>query len=149
MVPRYALRPATVEDAALAFRIEEDAMRAYAEETWGYWAPARDPVKYLEAFDPEDQFVVVVGGLEVGIIALVERESEIELGKLYLLSSHRGRGLGSALLESIVSRASSCGKPLRLRTLAVNTRAQAFYLRHGFDVERADQERVFFVIKDT
>lgn len=120
-------------------------MRAYAEETWGYWAPAHAPAKYIEAFDPEGQFVVVANGQEVEVVAFVERESEVALEKLYLLSSHRSRGIGSDLLESVLSKARSRSKTVRLRTLAVNTRAQAFYLRHGFAVEQQRQERVYFV----
>jgi len=31
------MRPATPDDLALAYEITEDAMRGYAEETWGNW----------------------------------------------------------------------------------------------------------------
>ena len=120
-------------------------MRAYAEATWGCWLPAADPDGFVSSFDPHHQFVVELDGEAIGVIAVEEHDEAVALEKLYLSAGHRNRGIGSQLLKEVLSNARKKGKPVRLRTLAVNVRAQAFYLRHGFSVERRDQERVFFV----
>lgn len=56
------------------------------------------------------------------------------LTQLYVRPDWQGRGIGSALLA--VAR-SEAVEPLRLWVFARNVRAQGFYARAGFEVERA------------
>ena len=120
-------------------------MRAYAEATWGCWLPAADPDGFIAQFDPLNHFFVELDGVPVGLVAVKEQEEAVLLEKLYLHREHRNRSIGAALLSEVVSVAQAKGKPVQLRTLAVNARAQAFYVRHGFEVTHQDTQRVFFV----
>ena len=55
------------------------------------------------------------------------------LEELYVRPEHRGRGVGSALLDATTARAQElhwCG--LELEVVAGHERAAALYLRHGF-----------------
>ncbi|WP_210805287.1 GNAT family N-acetyltransferase [Ideonella paludis] len=138
-------RPAKASDGPLAYRIEEDAMRPYAEATWGCWLPAADPDGFIAQFDPQHHFIVELNGAPIGVIAVKEQDDAVLLEKLYLGHEHRNVGVGAALLADVVATAQAIGKPVRLRALAVNVRAQAFYLRHGFEVTHQDAQRVHFV----
>ncbi|HET9822524.1 MAG TPA: GNAT family N-acetyltransferase [Burkholderiaceae bacterium] len=124
-------------------------MRAYAEQTWGSWAPAGNPAQHVAAFDPSGQSLIVIDDEPIGITAVREHGSEVVIEKLYLLTPHRSAGIGSRILRSVLAMARARSKPVRLHTLAVNVRARAFYLRHGFVVEREDHERVYFVKRNT
>ncbi|MHC4558133.1 MAG: GNAT family N-acetyltransferase [Planctomycetota bacterium] len=56
-----------------------------------------------------------------------------ELRKMYLHSSHRGRGLGKLLLESALSKARQLGfKRITLETASVLKEAIALYKSYGF-----------------
>lgn len=139
------LRPASVEDAQFFFHVEERVMRHHAEATWGKWKPAEDPENYLRGFAPEGQQVVIVEDQQAGVLAYEVREDCVFLAKLYLLEPHQGTGLGAQLLETVVNVGHRTGKPVKLQTLSVNTRAVAFYTRHGFVVESQTSERVHMV----
>ncbi|NUQ90403.1 MAG: GNAT family N-acetyltransferase, partial [Glycomyces artemisiae] len=56
------------------------------------------------------------------------------LAHLYIEPGAQGRGIGEALLE----RAKRRRRSLDLRVFAANTRARAFYARHGFSEVGAD-----------
>ncbi|MEM8537216.1 MAG: GNAT family N-acetyltransferase [Pseudomonadota bacterium] len=60
------------------------------------------------------------------------------LHALYVRDTARGQGIGTALLD----RCKRDVKDLTLWTFQANTRAQSFYLRHGFqEIERSDGAR--------
>jgi ribosomal protein S18 acetylase RimI-like enzyme len=140
-----ALRPAKQQDAEFAYTVEEDAMRTYAERTWGHWKPAADPSAHIAAFSPDGHSVVLAHQQPVGILTVERHPEHLFLAQLYLLAAHRGRGIGSHLLRSVLAEGRAERKPVKLRVLEVNTRAQAFYARHGFTVERTEDHRVYMV----
>jgi ribosomal protein S18 acetylase RimI-like enzyme len=142
---QITLRPASTDDAPFVFHVEERAMRHHAEATWGRWTPAEDPESFFRSFLPEGHHIVLVGEHQSGVLAYEVREDCVYLAKLYLLEAYRSRGLGAQLLDSVVNIGRSTGKFVKLHTLSVNTRAVAFYLRHGFAVESRTSERVHMV----
>lgn len=142
---RITLRPASVQDAQFFFHVEERAMRHHAEATWGNWRHAGDAANYLRCFVPEGQQVVLVEHQQAGVLAYDVREDCVFLSKLYLLEPYQGTGLGAQLLETVVNIGRRTGKPVKLQALSVNTRAVAFYTRHGFAIESQTAERVHMV----
>ena len=140
---RIAVRQATEQDSALAFSITEEAMRTYVEATWGTWDPVFQQRGHAESFAPMTHWVVLADREPVGIVAAELEPSHIQLVKLYLRAHARGRGIGALILSALLRSAANRGQPLRLRVLAVNTRAQAFYAQHGFRESFRTAERVF------
>ncbi len=140
---RVEVRPATEEDDAFSFAVTEDAMRPYVEATWGKWDPVTQRQAHAESFAPSNHWIVLVDGQAVGIVAAVLETSHVQLVKLYLRARARRRGIGALILSALLRSAESRSQPLRLRVLAVNTRAQAFYRRHGFRESFRTTERVF------
>jgi ribosomal protein S18 acetylase RimI-like enzyme len=140
-----SLRPAVRADAAFAYVVEEDAMRRYAEQTWGKWNPAANKDSHIESFEASAHSVIEVDGRGVGILSVEQCSDHLFVSKLYILSTHRGSGIGAKVLASVLSEAKSKKQPVRLHTLAVNTRAQTFYERQGFIVESRTAERVHMV----
>ena len=58
---------------------------------------------------------------------------DIELKRIYMLSRFHGGGLASALMETAIVEARAVGKTrMLLGVKADNTRALAFYAKHGF-----------------
>ena len=84
------------------------------------------------------------GDESVGCVALRPLPDRVgEVKRMYVAPGWRGRGVGRALLETLIERARTLGyQRLRLGTLADMTTAQALYQSLGFapiDRYRADE----------
>lgn len=141
--PPFRLRAATHDDLNLTYEIARDAMCGYVEQTWGRWEESVQRHKHRESYTPDTHRLIEVGGVVAGLLATENMPSHLWLVKLYLLSVFRGQGIGSALLEQVLREADEIGKPVRLRVLLVNMRAQALYARYGFNVVERTPERIF------
>jgi GNAT superfamily N-acetyltransferase len=138
---QFELRACSADDLLVTYEITKDAMSSYVQQTWGLWNDEDQLLKHRESYTPETHQLVLVSGKPAGLIA-VEVESEyLWLVKLYLLSEHRRKGLGSRLLAHVMQLARAQGKPVRLRVLRVNTGAKRLYERHGFRVVHETPER--------
>lgn len=68
-----------------------------------------------------------VDGTPVGTGRLLPTD---QIGRMAVLPDWRGRGVGGAILQTLVNLAAARGS--KLVGLNAQTRARAFYLRHGF-----------------
>ena len=136
------MRPATQNDLAIAYAITEDAMRGYVEETWGTWDDEEQLQKHRANFTPETYRMILIEDEVAGLVAVEEFPSHVWLVKLYVLAKYRGQGIGSQVLQGIQQNASAHGKPVTLRVLRVNKRAQALYAKHGFKLTEENAERL-------
>ena len=136
------MRSATQEDLAVTYSITEEAMRGYVEETWGNWDEEEQLQKHRANFTPETYRMILVDEEVAGLVAVEEFLSHVWLVKLYLSVRYRGQGIGSQVLQDIQKDAAIRGKPVTLRVLRVNTRAQALYAKHGFKVTEESAERL-------
>ncbi|WP_299815327.1 GNAT family N-acetyltransferase [uncultured Roseibium sp.] len=83
-------------------------------------------------------YVAYDGNELVGLVTLVKREGEWEI--LTLDSINRWGGVGSQLLDAVISEARSKNVPrLTVRTSNDNLDAFRFYQRRGFRLERIGQ----------
>lgn len=137
------LRPATGDDLTLTYEITKDAMREYVVQTWGAWNEDEQLQKHHANFLAATHRVINFGDSVAGFVAVEDLPSHIWLVKLYLLSAFRGHGIGSEVLRLVIEQAESFNKPVRLRVLRVNVRAQALYARNGFHVIDQSPERIF------
>jgi ribosomal protein S18 acetylase RimI-like enzyme len=142
-MPSVVLRPATEEDIEFVFRVTEDAMRGHVEATWGRWLVEEQRENCIRSFNEGTHKIIRSDAEEVGVLAVAEHPTHVQLEKLYLMAGARRQGLGSHLLAQVVGLAHASHRPVRLRVLAVNTAAQRFYKGHGFTVSSQTPERVF------
>lgn len=76
--------------------------------------------------------VIWVAGAPVGRCWTDQSDAELRLLDLAVLSTHRRRGIGGAVLCTLCRRAERAGVPLRLHVWEANTPAQRLYERIGF-----------------
>jgi len=124
------LRPATLDDARQA----ADALLASRKAFQPYAPPAHtdDEVRQWmrELLIPAGGVVVACD--EQGVFGLIATSSQDGIGwinQLFIAPGRTSQGTGSRLLEQALA---SLGRPVRLYTFQANTRARAFYERHGF-----------------
>lgn len=80
------------------------------------------------------------GGASIGFALLAKADIpggdpavDLELKRIYSLSRFHGTGLGRALMETAIAAATPRAERLLLGVYAGNSRALAFYRKHGFE----------------
>ena len=128
----YQLRIATDADYDFLYDLHVATLRAYVERTWG-WDEAFQRAHFREHWNPSACQIVVVGGRDAGVLQVQRRGGEIVLGNIRIAPAWQRRGLGTAIIQDILSQAQKDGLPVVLQVLKVNP-AKRLYERLGFVV---------------
>ncbi|SDC33673.1 GNAT family N-acetyltransferase [Actinokineospora iranica] len=133
-------RPADVEPIAelRATVLRPDLLRL------GRFDEHRVRQRFRDSFTPRHTSVVVVNGDFGGCVAVRPAEDGRWLEHFYLVPELQGRGLGSAVLRTLLRRIDTDGVLARLNVLR-GSNAQRLYERHGFTVCAQDPIDVYMV----
>jgi len=99
---------------------------------------------YHAAFPDAEFAIILTGNQAVGRIVVHRAEKEFRLVDIALLPAHRGRGIGTALVQGLLREAAAAGKPVRLSVLK-DERAVRLYQRLGFEKTGEDSARMQMV----
>jgi GNAT superfamily N-acetyltransferase len=141
-----SLRPATEGDSELLYRIYASTRdEELAPVPWD--APAREAFlrmqfaaqdSYYRQTYPHASYDLIVDGEEALGRLYVDRGAAAWLViDLALLPRHRGKGIGTSLLSSVLEQAAEAAKPVQIHVERFNP-ARRLYDRLGFD-QIADQ----------
>lgn len=119
-------RPADPADSEFCLQLHKAAMDDYAAAVRG-WNHEDQRTCHDCGFDPGRRQIITVDGADAGVPAVEDRAREIYRERIELHPHYQGQGTGAQLLDTAARR----GQDLILDVLAVNTRAYAFYERHG------------------
>lgn len=136
----YTLRPATYDDYDFLFALHRSAMREYIDAIWG-WNERWQAEYFLKKFDPSARQIIVIDGVDAGVLVVEERPAEVYVGLIELLSAYQGRGVGTAIIIGLLADAHSRGLPLSLHVLRTNHPARRLYERLGLRVVEEEAHR--------
>ena len=102
--------------------------------------------RFRDAFVAAHASVIVAEGRFAGCVALRPAEDGLWLEHFFIDPELQGRGLGSAVLRTLLARTDADGEPVRLNVLQ-GSAARRLYERHGFTLETEDPVDVFMVRK--
>ena len=121
-------------------RIDLDAVHAFLSRS--FWAEGIPKDLVARAASNSVCFSLFDGPSQVGFARVVtDRATFAYLCDVYVLESHRGRGLGKWLIETVMDHPDLQG--LR-RFLLVTRDAHGLYARHGFAVANAGRHMEIF-----
>ena len=140
---RWTLRPATANDLEELVELRAVAMRPDLERL-GRYDEHRVRQRLRDAYTPEHTRIIEVDGEFAGSISMRPAEDRQWLEHFYLAPQHQGRGVGSAVLRSVLDEAA--GTTVALNVLQ-GSPARKLYERHGFVTEAEDPVDVFMVRK--
>lgn len=128
----YTRRTARESDYAWLWELKRLTMRDVVVATWGTWDDRLQEAYFRRGFRPGSLQIIVVAGVDAGLLELHERGSELFLGRIEISPSFQGRGLGTRVLRDLQTQARDQQKPLRLTVLHANRGAKRLYERLGF-----------------
>jgi ribosomal protein S18 acetylase RimI-like enzyme len=88
--------------------------------------------EYDSRFPDAEYFVIVVDQQPAGRIWVGSDDEQIRLLDIALLAEFQNRGVGTALVQRLMTRAEHEGKALRHMVFVLNNNAERFYERLGF-----------------
>ncbi|MDY7226282.1 GNAT family N-acetyltransferase [Hyalangium rubrum] len=139
MAHLFSLRSVTAEDDAFLFELYASTRPDIASLGLGdaqrgallriQWLAQRQG--YLARYPHGEHQLVLVEGHPAGRLWVAHEPAELRLVDLSLLPTHRGAGVGTALLRVLQEQAARAGTPLRL-SVAQDNPARRLYARLGF-----------------
>lgn len=134
------LRAATADDYDFLFGLHRAAIRPYVESIWG-WHEGWQAEYFRKKFDPLARQVIVVDGVDAGVLVVEERPDEVYIGLIELLPAYQRHGIGTEIINQLAGDAHRRGLPLTLHVLTTNKPAQQLYERLGFIVVAEEEHR--------
>ena len=130
----FKLRPYEEKDYDFVYEVKKIGYQKYVEEFYGEW----DETVQHEMFDSylaqrRDKInIIIFEGKDVGFVdgGLLD-DGRYEQGNICLLPEARGKGIGSKILENIISENKE--REIALRVFKTNP-AKRLYERFGFEV---------------
>lgn len=138
--PLFVLRPVTAQDEPLLYtiyagtRTEELVVTGWSAEEQDAFLRmqfAAQADAYRQAYTGGAFLVIEVDGVGVGRLYLHRRPEELRIVDLALLPGHRGRGVGSAVLDAVLADADADGVVVSLHVEHGNP-ARRLYASRGF-----------------
>jgi GNAT superfamily N-acetyltransferase len=137
------LQPATPADEAFLFELHRAAMSGYVNATWG-WDDDWQRTHFAANYTPARNALIVrpaVVALAIGRVSLTQHWRKVFLRDVELIASERNRGIGSAVVNAVLSLARDTRRPVELMVLDCNP-ARRLYTRLGFSVIANDGARL-------
>lgn len=140
MAVGWTFRASTADDAHWMAELRADVMRPDLERL-GRYDEHRVRQRFLDAFVPGHTRVILVGGREVGLVAVRPEPDALWIEHFYLAPSPQGRGIGAQVLAKILTEGDGT-RPFRLNVLQ-GSPARRLYERHGFVLDHDDAIDVY------
>ncbi|MEU3188559.1 GNAT family N-acetyltransferase [Streptomyces sp. NPDC006923] len=137
------MRPAELSDVEAIAELRATVMRPDLERL-GRFDEHRVRQRLRDSFSPRHTSVISVDGAFAGCVTLRPAEDGQWLEHFYLVPHVQGRGLGAAVLRTLLDRTDADGLLVRLNVLQ-GSAARRLYQRHGFTVEAQDPIDIYMV----
>jgi len=146
---KYTFRKARPGDFGFLYELNKITMKNHVVQTWGKW-DEKEQMDYLKKiFKPEDYQIILVNSKEAGTLVVIEKDNKIKIDRLQIMPEFQGSGIGTAILDKLITKTQKNQKSLCLTVLKSNERAKQLYEKKGFQVTRENNERYFMSFKES
>lgn len=129
----FQLRAARVDESDWLYRLKKTAYFELVEHTFGSWDESFQRRYFDQQYSDDRYEIVEVDGKSVGAMAVMEYSDYVFLAEIQLLPEFQNRGIGTAVISDLLSKAKNIGKPVHVQLLKGN-RVVSLYQRLGFSV---------------
>ena len=129
-------------DRNFLFDMHRQTMFEYVDAVWG-WDDEVQNRFFDERFVLDGRRQIIrVDDHDVGMVEIWEEPNRLVLASIRILPQWQGRGLGRAIIRSLLARGAATERPVVLSVLKVNSRARRLYEREGFLVVGETQTNI-------
>lgn len=142
----YSLRTATPEDYDFIYSLKMTAMKDYVIKTWGSWDEDLQRILFSRELKAIEHQIIVVNNKKIGIFAFSKNKTSVTVDEIQILPEYQSKGIGTLIFSDIIASAQKEKIEITLRVLKVNSIAQRFYNKLGFE-KIEDTETHFLLSK--
>ncbi len=147
IVMKYIIYKSQRVHKAMVYDIKKASVFPYIDKIWG-WDEAYQRKDFDIDFLNIEQFSVIeIDGRICGFVQIYEHDDIVELVEIHLIPEMQGKGIGSDIINSILKRAKSENKTVRLGCFKENFKAKKLYLKLGFVLTETTDTHHIFVYK--
>jgi ribosomal protein S18 acetylase RimI-like enzyme len=133
-VATFTLEPIGEDDFEFRYRVYEITIKPYLYEMMD-WSEDQHRAMIRSNFaGSTSHSAIVVDGKRAGVVRIVEHDKVIDLEQIEILPEFQGKGIGTAVVQSLIDRAIRTGKVVDLSVFVANTGARRLYERLGFSL---------------
>jgi ribosomal protein S18 acetylase RimI-like enzyme len=130
----YTYKNAEESDREAIYQLYRLVMHGFISEIWG-WDEQWQRGDFSTHFDSQGITLALKEHKLVGYSHIENQDSQIFIRMIVVHPHHQRNGIGTKLLESVITSADKKRKKVSLEVFKINGVAKAFYERHGFNVE--------------
>jgi ribosomal protein S18 acetylase RimI-like enzyme len=130
----FTLRPATLRDVGWLFGVRRATMRGYVEEAYGVWDDRAQRERFERSNELDNIRIILLDQRSVGLLHVERNLHDVFLANIQIEPEFQNRGLGTAVIRSILAEGQKANVPVRLQVLKVNHAARRLYERLGFSI---------------
>jgi len=127
------LRKACTTDIDLTFEIKKAALKEYIAATFGPWDEAWQLAEHRKDFSSGQFEVIVADGIDVGYAWIKRTAKGLYLVDICVFPEHQGTGIGTEIIERLLTEAKGSHLPVELGVFKSNHSAIRLYTRLGFN----------------
>lgn len=135
--------PTTSDDLDALVDIRIAAMRESLVRV-GRFDPDRARERFQSGFSAADTRFILHDACRVGFLVVKTKEDHLLLDHRYILPQHQGKGIGSAILETIFREADFASLPLHVVALK-ESYSNRFYQQHDFVHAAEGQWDIYYI----
>jgi len=134
MMNDVSTRPATADYREFAWDLNVLSFQDVVVRQFGEWDEAWQVANFEKHWDPERCDIILRDDIPVGLRAVWQEGDALFLSQILIHPDYQNQGIGTSVVEGVMSDAKAAGLFTRLQVLKENSRAKSLYQRLGFTV---------------
>ncbi len=140
----FTTSPVQIRDTEFMWTVFRITMKQYITLARGEWDELREETQFKDQLDESASRLIFTDNTVAGFIMTPIKDGVRWIHTICILPEHQGKGLGTAVIRSVINQAQREGVSLYLNVLRVNP-ARKLYERMGFQV--IDETRFHFKMR--